>query len=119
MFDINRRKYPRANYPCQLTLWLTDGLNETILANTSNVGIGGLYVHLNQGIDEGTMVDIQLNFTNTTIPFRCRGVVARSRRESEKLYSIGIQFQPLSKLKQAFLDEKIAEIIALEQKGKS
>ncbi len=64
MFDSNRRKYPRANYPCQLTMWLANGTNETILANTSNIGLGGLCVHLNQGIDLGTKVDIQLNFTN-------------------------------------------------------
>jgi hypothetical protein len=119
MFDANRRKYPRANYPCQLTIWLTDGINETILANTSNVGTGGLCVHLNQGIGVGTKVDININFTNTTTPFRCNGVVVRSARDSEKFYNIGIQFNPLNELKHAFLVEKVSELIALEQKGKS
>lgn len=119
MFDINRRKYPRANYPCQLTIWLADGLNETMLANTSNVGLGGLCVQLNQEIDVGTKVDIQLNFTDTKTPFRCRGVVVRSKQESERIYNIGIQFEPLSEPKQAFLAGKISEIVALAQKGKS
>ncbi len=119
MFDDNRRRYPRANYPCQLTIWLANGLNETVLANTSNIGLGGLCVHLNQAIDVGTKVDVQLNFTNTTAPFRCRGVVARSVQESERFYNIGIQFEPLSELKHAFLAEKISEIIDFEQKGKS
>ena len=119
MFDINRRKYPRANYPCQLTIWLNDRLNETMLANTANIGLGGLCVHLNQGVALGTKVDIQLNFTNETTPFRCRGVVVRSIQESEKFYNIGIQFEPLSELKHAFLDGKVSEIISLEQKGKN
>ena len=119
MFDANRRKYPRANYPCQLTMWLVNGLNETVLANTSNIGLGGLCVHLNQAIDLGTKVDIQLNFTNSTTPFRCRGVVVRSKQESEKFYNIGIQFEPLSELKSAFLDGQVSELIDLEQKGKS
>jgi len=65
MFDENRRKYPRVNYPCQLTIWLTDGSNETIMANTTNIGIGGLCVHLHQEIVVGTKLDIQLTFANT------------------------------------------------------
>ena len=119
MFDANRRKYPRANYPCQLTIWMADGLNETILANTANIGVGGLCVHLNQKIDVGKKVDVQLNFTDQTTPFRCRGLVVRSIQESDRFYNIGIQFEPLSELKYAFLDGKVSELIALEQKGKS
>ena len=118
MFDSNRRKYPRANYPCQLTMWMANGYNETILANTSNIGIGGLCVHLNQGINLGTRVDILLNFTNTTTPFRCRGVVVRSLQESEKFFNLGIEFDSLEELKRSFLEGKIAELIELEQKGK-
>jgi c-di-GMP-binding flagellar brake protein YcgR len=119
MFDDNRRKYPRVNYPCQLTMWLTEGNNETVLANTANIGLGGLCVYLNQGISVGTKVDIQLNFTDTTTPFKCRGSVVRCLQESEKFYNIGIQFEPLSELKTAFLDGKISELIALEKKAKS
>ena len=119
MFGANRRKYPRANYPCHLTLWLADGRNETMLANTSNLGLGGLCVCLNQGLSVGTKLDIQLQFTDTTTPFRCRGVVVRCVQESERFYNIGIQFEPLSELKHDFLDRKISEIIIIEQKGKS
>lgn len=119
MFDSNRRKYPRANYPCQMTLWLGDGTNETILANTSNVGVGGLCVHLNQGLDVGTKVDIELNFKNPSTPFRCSGLVVRSFKESDKFYNIGVQFDPLSELKYAFILGKVSELIDAEQKGKS
>ena len=118
MFDENRRKYPRVNYPCQLTIWLVNGQNETILANTANVGMGGLCVYLNQAVDIGTKVDIQLSFVNCTTPFRCSGQVVRSIQESERFYNTGIQFEPLSELKQSFLSGKIAEIIALDEKGR-
>ena len=119
MFDSNRRKYPRANYPCQLTMWMVNGSNETILANTSNIGLGGLCVHLNHGIFLGTKVDIQLNFTNSTTPFKCHGIVVRSLQENEKFHNIGIQFEPLSELKHAFLDGIISGLLDLEKKGKS
>jgi len=118
MFDSNKRKYPRANYPCQLTIWLANGLNETMLANTANVGLGGLCVHLNQAVDIGIKVDIQLNFTNTTTPFRCSGKVVRCEQENPEFYNIGIQFEPLSELKHAFLDGKISEILDFEKKRK-
>ena len=119
MFDSNRRKYPRANYPCQLTLWPAKGINETILANTSNIGVGGLCVHLNQAVDVGMKVDIKLTFTNMKTPFKCQGVVVRSIKESEKFYNIGIQFEPLDELKNAFLSGQVSGLIDLEQKGKS
>jgi hypothetical protein len=119
MFDSNRRKYPMANYPCQLTTRMSDGPHETISANTSNVGIGGLCAYLNQKIDTGTKVDIQLHFSESTTPFKCRGVVVRCNQESDHSYNTGIQFEPLNELKQAFLEGKISEIIGLEQKGKS
>ncbi len=119
MFDANRRKYPRVNYPCQLTMWTANESHETVLANTSNIGTGGLCAHLNQGIAVGTKVDIQLNFTHSTTPLKCSGVVVRSVKESDKFYNIGIQFEPLSELKHAFLDGIVSDLIALEQKGKS
>jgi hypothetical protein len=100
-------------------MWMANGSNETILANTSNIGIGGLCVHLNQGVDLGTKVDVQLSFTHSSTPLKCHGLVVRSIKENEKFYNIGIQFEPLSELKAAFLDGKIAELIDLEKKGNS
>jgi hypothetical protein len=117
MFDANRRKYPRVNYPCQLTIWLFDGFNKTILAQTSNIGLGGVCVHLNEAFDVGTKVDIQLQFPGTTTPFRCHGKIVRCMPAEKGLHNIGIQFDPLSELKHAFLDGKISDIIALEPKG--
>ncbi len=117
MLSNNRRKYPRANYPCYLTLWVASGMQETILANTSNIGVGGLSVHLNQSVRVGTKVDIQLLFSNTTTPFKCSGVVIHSGSESKKFHNVGIQFEPLGEIKTAFLEGKVSEILALEHKG--
>ena len=119
MFDSNRRKYPRADYPCQLTMWLGNGHNETILANTTNIGAGGLCVHLNQEIDVGTKVDVQLNLKNSTTPFKCSGMVVRCFKEKDRFFNIGIQFDPLNELKYAFLLGHVSDLIATEKKGKS
>ncbi len=119
MFDKDRRKYPRANYQCQLTMWMTNGSNETILANTTNIGLGGLCVHLNQGIGIGAKTDIILIFNGPTPAFKCQGVVVRSQKGDGKSYDIGVQFDPLNESQQTFLDGKIAEILDQEKKGKS
>jgi len=118
MFDANKRKYPRANYPCQLTIWMPKGFNETILANTSNIGLGGLCVHLNQSVSVGTKVEVLLSFANSTTPFKCSGVVVRSMQESDKFYNVGIEFAPLDELKRAYLEGKISDLINLEKEGK-
>ncbi|MDE2027661.1 MAG: PilZ domain-containing protein [Candidatus Omnitrophica bacterium] len=117
MFDANRRKYPRAQYACQLTLWLGDGISDTILAETSNIGVGGLGLSVSRGIDAGTKIDIAVYFKNPTTPFKCRGVVVRSMKGQNGKYNIGIQFEPLNDLKSAFLEGKVAELIELENKG--
>jgi len=119
MFDDNRRKYPRANYPCHLTMWFSNGSNETIFANTSNLGSGGLAVHLHQDVELGARVDIELNFLDMSTSFRCQGVVVRSQRINDKFYNIGIQFEPLGEIKYAFLEGRVSELIELEKKGKS
>ena len=75
-------------------------------------------MHLNQPLDLGAKVDIQLNFKNSTTHFKCTGVVVRSKKENEKFYNTGIEFDALSDLKNAFLLGQVAELIELEQKGK-
>jgi hypothetical protein len=117
MFDANRRKYPRANYPCQLTIWLANGQETVLLANTANIGTGGLCVYLNEEVTVGTKVDIQLQFTDeTSTPFKCRGAVVRCQKQNNKYYDVGVQFEPLGELKHAFLDGKISELMALEKR---
>jgi len=76
-------------------------------------------VYLNRKISLGTKVDILLSFVNPTTPFKCKGVVVRSVKESDICFNTGIQFEPLSELKYAFLNGKVSELIELEQKGKA
>ena len=117
MLESNRRKTPRINYPCQLTMWVAQGVYDTVLAQTTNIGMGGLCVHLNQGIAPGMKVDIQIGFPDMTGTFKCKGAVVRCQQESQKIYNIGIQFEPLSELNHIFLDKKISELINLEKKS--
>jgi hypothetical protein len=100
-------------------MWMANGSDETILANTSNIGLGGMCVHLNQEIDVGTKADIIINFINPTAFFKCRGKVILCQKENVKFFKIVIQFEPISEPNRVFLEGRISELIGLEQKGKS
>jgi c-di-GMP-binding flagellar brake protein YcgR len=96
-------------------MWLDNGTNETIMTNTSNLSVGGMCVYLNQDVDLGIRVDVQLNFDEAT-SFSCIGTVVRSTKEKDNFYSAGIRFEPLDEMKTSFLNAKISEIV--RQKGK-
>jgi len=119
MFDSNRRKYPRAFYPCILTIWHDDGVNATTMAETSNIGVGGLAVNVSHEIMTMAKVGMQINFEIPSTAFRCRGVVLRCIKQKEALYHIAIQFDPMDEVKYAFLESKVAELIELEKKEKA
>jgi len=116
MPEPNQRRFPRVSYPCQLTIWLPEGHYDTVLANASNIGQGGLCVQINREIVVGIKVEIEIDFNDGTNALRCKGSVVRCRQESNKVYNIGIQFEPLGEAEQAYLDKKIAQLIHLGKK---
>ncbi|MBF0511115.1 MAG: PilZ domain-containing protein [Candidatus Omnitrophica bacterium] len=115
--DNNRRKYVRANYPCQLTIWQDVGL-ETILANTSNIGAQGIGVIVDQEILAGTKVDVQIYWKELGDPFRCKGIVVYNKKREDRFYHTGIQFVALSLNKTNQLNRKILDLKDLEKEGK-
>ena len=117
MPEPDQRKFPRVSYPCQLTLWMPEGNYDTVLANASDIGQGGLCVELNRDAAIGMRVDIEIDFNDGGAAFRCTGSVVRCQEQINKLYNIGIQFGPLSEAENIYLDKKIAKLINGEKKG--
>lgn len=117
MNEQNRRKHPRVNYPCQLTMWVTQGLYDTVLAQMTDIGLGGLCARFNEEIALGIKLDIQIEFTDMK-PFTCKGFVVRCQKISEHDYNVGIQFESLNELQHGFLSGIISKLIIPESKGK-
>jgi hypothetical protein len=111
MSDQNSRKFPRANYPCFLTIWQGHNYG-TIMANTANIGAGGLLVYLSEGLMIGAKVEIKIDF-NKEDSFRCTGIVLRCQRNREdpderrSPYSVAIVFENLDEAKSTFLKDFI------------
>jgi hypothetical protein len=118
MADQHNRKFPRANYPCFLTLWQGNDFG-TIMANTANIGAGGLLVYLSQGLMVGAKVEIKIDFTQDE-SLRCSGLVLRCQKnkegdeETKSPYSVAIVFEGLDEGKAVFLKEIIEKLLINE-----
>jgi hypothetical protein len=94
---INRRKFPRANYKCIITIRkrLT---SKSISTHTENLGAGGICVMLKEdlGLFQGT--DLEILLDDQTHPVRCGGTVVWVVKKTEPkqkgayLYDTGIEF---------------------------
>ena len=120
MFDDNKRKFPRADYPCSLTVWRQDGDQGVVLAHTANIGAGGLCVHLNQALAPGLALDIRIDFPSHSTPFKCKGKVVRCEEspdgKGQLFYAVGVEFESMDEVKQAYLQGVVSDLIALHAK---
>lgn len=99
---INRRKFPRVNYPCLVVIRNTEGEDEgkenVILTHTDNVGIGGVCVVLKKNVKIFSEVELELDLLDLGEHICCNGkVVWNVQRQQEAVekpsfYDIGIEF---------------------------
>ena len=114
---LNRRKFPRAKYPCLVVLKSSDGKDEQFLAHTENVGAGGICVIVKENVKMFSEVTIELDLMDMEEHVRCKGKVVwnvqRKSNEAEKplFYDIGIEFQDLNESEKARVS-KIVDMIA-------
>ncbi len=94
---INRRKFPRANYKCLISIKkrLT---SKTISTQTENIGAGGICVMIKEDLGLFQGVDLELFLDESTPPVKCGGTivwVVKKTNPKEKavpLYDTGIEF---------------------------
>ncbi|MBI3314721.1 MAG: PilZ domain-containing protein [Candidatus Omnitrophica bacterium] len=128
MFDSDKRRFPRAHYPCSLTVWHQDGNQEVILAHTANIGAGGLCVHLNQKLVLDSCFEVSIEFPHSA-SFQCKARVVRCeecpntaglpvRQAGKDFYSVSLEFESMDEVKQATLLGIVSDLIALNEKNK-
>ena len=119
-----KRKYPRVNYPCAITVWKQDGASEVVMANTANIGGGGMCVYLNETLSTGTVLDIKIENFFEAKPLKCRGKVVRCRADSsatngrQKFYEVGVEFIGMDDDQRAYLLGFVQRLMELEAKRK-
>jgi len=118
---INRRRFPRANYPCLIKI-TSKKARFSISAHTENIGCGGICVFLARDLGRFTPVELELALPNGQPPVRSAGRtvwVVKGRypgKKPPKRYDTGIEFVDLSEDYRKRIDHIIDDILSGEIK---
>ena len=118
---LNRRKFPRVNYPCLITLRHQDEKPEVILTHTENIGIGGVSVIIKRSLNLFAPIELELDLLDTGNHIKCKGkivwVIRRKSNEQKKplFYDIGIEFSNLPFADQRRLEEIVDHLGKTQQ----
>jgi len=119
---LNRRKFPRVNYPCLVVIRDEGGKDkDVILTHTENVGIGGVCVILKQDVKMFSMVDLELDLLDLGEHIKCQGKVVwnvqRTVEEKNKplFYDIGIEFTGLKEEEDLRLEDIVQRLVKNNQ----
>jgi len=112
---MDRRKFPRANYKCLVTVRRKDGV-QTFTTQTENIGAGGVCVILPERLDIFSNVDMVITLIDGTAPIKTNGVVVwtvkscQPKKAKANCYDTGIEFVDLSKEHSVLIEKIIKEL---------
>ena len=101
MWDgFNKRKFPRLNLRCELTIEPPDPHTPPIQAITENVGEGGVCVVQDRPLERFSQCRIRLEWDKKEPPIECAGkvvwIIPRSDPSGQPpKYDTGIEFQDM------------------------
>ena len=122
MWDsINRRKFPRANYKCLISIRkrLT---SKVISTRTENIGAGGICVMLKEDLGLFQGVDIELFISEgNNPPIKCGGTVVwvvkkAQPKKGEHLFDTGIEFIDIRPEDRERITEVVEDILKSQKK---
>ena len=117
---LNRRKFPRASYPCLIILRHTHAEPEAMLTHTENVGIGGVCIILKRSLKLFTPVELEIDLLDTSMHIKCEGKVVWSvQRRSEakpSFYDTGVEFMNISIKDQQRISEIVNHLMKMDLK---
>ena len=99
---LNRRQFPRINFPCMVVVKCDQGEESVLLTHTDNLGIGGVCVTLKQSFKMFTPVSLELDLMDAGSHIHCNGKVVWSIRrkiddkQKPLFYDVGIEFIDIS-----------------------
>jgi hypothetical protein len=120
---INRRKFPRANYKCLITIKkrLTA---KTISTHTENIGAGGICVIIKEDLGLFQGVDLELFVEEGRPPIRSGGTVVWVVKKSEPkqkgsyVYDTGIEFIDIRPEDRDKISEAVEGILKTQAKSR-
>ena len=116
---LNRRKFPRANYPCLIIIRHNRVGPEAILTHTENIGIGGVCIILKRSIKLFTPVELEIDLLDTSSHIKCEAKVVWSvqRHSSEEtkpsFFDTGVEFTNVSAKDQQRINEVVGRLMKM------
>ncbi len=113
----NRRKFPRVNYPCLITVRYGTSEPDVILTHTENIGTGGICVILNRNLRILSPVDLEIDLLDASNHVKSGGRIVWSiqRKSTEKkkpsFYDIGIEFTGMEDPDRRRLDDVVKRLV--------
>jgi len=111
---INRRKFPRASYPCVVTINRKDQ-QDTLSTQTENIGIGGICVILPKDLGIFAPVEICLDLLDGQPAIECDGtvawVIASKEDKKSESFDTGLEFTNLKRKDAIRIDSIIEKIV--------
>jgi len=95
---LNRRKFPRVNFPCLVIVRPDETHEDVILTHTENIGKGGICATIKKSVKISTPVRLELDLIDGHDHVKCEGkvvwVVRRKATDPKKpqFYDIGVEF---------------------------
>ena len=119
---LNRRNFPRVNYPCLVIIRddnndKNDDSKNAILTHTENIGIGGVCVVLKKDVKMFSTVMLELDLLDLGNHICCNGKVVwnvqrqGSVREKPLFYDIGIEFVDIEEENQKRLESIVERLV--------
>lgn len=109
---INRRKFPRAEYPCKIEVKRKDH-PEAVSTQTENIGIGGICVILPKDLGIFAPVEIQLDLLDNQDVVQCAGTVVWivEKKQGRASFDTGIEFTNLKRKDAIRINDIIEKIV--------
>ncbi|MFH0754326.1 MAG: PilZ domain-containing protein [Candidatus Omnitrophota bacterium] len=114
---LNRRRFPRANFPCMIKIFQEEKVQDAILMHTENLSIGGVAVIIKKAFElfAGVVVDVDLMDGGDPISCQARvvWVVRRKGIEEHKpfFYDVGLEFVDLKEEARRRIEAMVAHLV--------
>jgi c-di-GMP-binding flagellar brake protein YcgR len=121
---LNRRKFPRVQYPCLIKISSEANGVSAFLAHTENLSIGGVGVIIRTGFKHLSLVDFELDLMDDGDHIACTGKVVWSvRRKATEtfkasFYDTGIEFVNMKSEDARRVTRVVDHLSSREMKGK-
>lgn len=113
---LNRRKFPRVNFPCLIKVLREGKSDEVLLTHTENISVGGVCVILKKTVELFSFVAVELDLMDGGEIIACRAKVVWSVRrkaiEEHKpsCYDIGFEFVDVTEADRARIGEAVQHL---------